>query len=438
MDKSGKVSASEVRETLDLIQGILSGTETDPIVIGKGFFRIFDTEQDDEDGEVAIKLPEMNRIVSEIVDLLTTLFTQTLKHLEESIMDDPLKAAILRFCEKIEDPETPGVFAVKSIVRALSEGYSSQDLSELLGAVMGAWEQASSVPAFARIQNAICEQAQELFDRATAVAVNGSLNIDEFANIGTECFSKIIACLVKVVDEDKLEVNDDLQDLLLKKLSQAVGLLSYRQRGEEIFKEQKMDSESVRFKLEVITVKRTSKKVTKRVDLSLTLFQNIYNGAARAVHAQLTDTGIRKIMGVLSRLVYATKSVCIEISDLTALRDLAARAFEAREDGDELKANFEEVLAFWFALSAKQAQAEGGASEASLEYEEVLAFAAVALQMGFTLCEELISALKSAALHIATPSLELALTVKGQVLNSGEAELTYDDIEALKKMFEIE
>ena len=437
VNKSGHVSPDEVGEILDLIQEIVSGSEVDPIKVGQGIYRILDPDRD-ENGKDVIGLQKIYKFFSDIIDLLSTFATNVLKHLRKSFMDKQLKESMLSFCCQILEPQIPSIYPVAEIIGKIGEGYSGQDLKVVLHNIAECWIQISSIPAFKCITSAACAYAHEFFACVSSASVNGTLDICELRNRGSTCVSSIIASLVK--DTDPLQVRDELEALFMDQLHEAVQVLSHIHMGEEIFKEKRIDSGSVKLRLEVITVKNSSKKIVRCVETPLIHFKSILYSAVRAIYNQLTEIGVKNIVNATLRLLDPKQVGHVALSDLELLWNLVLEMFEKYEDDDdyELKERFEQILECFLLLSRNKTMDHdsGSTVEAFLDYEGFVACAEAVLNIGFTVSEELIALLKNLSLEVAKPILDLAMLIKSQVLLSDRTVLTYDDIHTLKKIFE--
>jgi hypothetical protein len=134
-----------VAETLELIQDLASNNQVDPILIAKGIFRIFDL-----DGDEKIELPEMEKIVAELLDLTYTVASQVLNHMGASVADEPLKEVVRLFFEQIEssDGSKDGDFAISDIVQTLSQLWSDSNsyLAEGIDFLLEAMTELTKIP----------------------------------------------------------------------------------------------------------------------------------------------------------------------------------------------------------------------------------------------------------------------------------------------------
>ena len=428
-DKSGNVTATEVTATLDLIQGLMDGTETDPVKVSKAIFRIFDTDVDKDEEDETIKIEEMYNFFAEIVELLSTLATQILTHLQDAITGEPLERALQLFCDSIQDEDNPGLYPVPRVVDYFSEKYTSQILSEVLDLVRGLWESFSSEPALENIRSTFIEQAHEFLKRFKEAVCDEKLHTDALAKIGSECARNILSCIV--------HEGDKVMALLMDQLPHVLGSLSFMQRGEETFKEIKIDGNSIKIKMEIFTTKITSKKDLRKIDIPFNNIHEIVKSAAEALRQQFNDSFLSKFSKSVAKLLDPTNTNGVSKTDFDLLLALMFALFEISEDCDDLKTRFDSLLAAWCSLSAKPAEGQDLSSTApSLDFEGILACVKAVLHLAFVVAEEVVATAKEVAMHVANPALELALSIKFQMHVGSESELTFNDIEVLKNMFQ--
>jgi hypothetical protein len=421
------VTSQEVKETLDLLQALLSGTQYEPVKIVKSIFRIFYPERsdDDKEGGREIKLPEIQKVVKEAVELLSRLALQMLTHLDEAITRKPLTKAIELLLEPIQDFDNPGIFSAAKIAEIFSTKISSQSLCNSLKLVFEVWENLSSNTAFESIMAGWSEQVQELFQRVSEAAVEGILDFHELVNIGKGCFKNALLCISS--NKTKLEA------LLMEGLQDAVQELSYQHRGQEMITEKKLEGGSVKLKLEIMIGRHASRKVSKRLDVPLRYFQSIIHTTAMALHDELMDKSMGKIVTAISRLSDPTNRNHMLSANFATLHNLLAVVYHAREDEAILSVKFKELQSHFLSFSANSEL--GSDSNPVLDFADTLSCASSVWKLVVVMAEEIITATNSVLLKAANPLLELFLAIKGRVLESDEDELTYEDIETFQTLF---
>ena len=416
-----------MKETLDLLQALRAGTEYEPVKIVKSIFRIFYPERsgDDKDGEGEIKLPEIQKVVKEVVELLSRLALQMLKHLDEAITKKPLTKAIKLLLEPIQNLDTPGIFPAAKIAEIFSTKISSQALCNSLKLVFDVWEDLWSNSAFENIMAGWSGQVQEFFHRVSEAAVEGIVDIHEIINIGNGCFQNALLCISN--NKTKLEA------LLMECLDNADQELSYQHRGQEMFTEKKVEGGSVKVKMEIMTGRHASRKVFKRLDVPLRYFQKIIHTTANAFYDELMDKSMGKLVTALSSLFDPTKRNHILSANFATLHDLLAAVYHAREDEAMLSEKFKELQSHFLSFSAKSVLSSD--SDPVLDFADTLSCASSVLKLVGVMAEEIITISNSVFLKAATPILELIMAIKGRVLESDENELTYEDIEMFQTLF---
>ena len=429
MDKSGNVTASEVTATLDLIQGLMDGTETDAVKVSKAIFRIFDTDFEKNEEDASIKIEEMYKFIAEVLELLSTLTNQILAHLQDAITGEPLNQALQLFCEHIEGENTPGLYPVPSVVDYFSKKYSNQFLSEVLDQVRGLWEQFSSQPRLENIKIVCVEQANEFLKRVKDGVSEEKLQTASVALIASECAKNILSCIV--------HESDKVMALIMDQLPHLLEALSFKQRGEEVFKEKKIDGNNITIKFEYrdYATKSASKRVLKSILIPFTSIHKIVKSSAEALRQRLDNNSLSKFSNSAAHLLDPTNTDGVSKADFELLLNLIFALLEPIEDEDsnDIKARFDSLLAAWCSLSARTCERQD--SILSLNFEGVLASVKAVLRLAFIIAEEVVAATKGVVLHAANPVLELALYIKSQISGS-EGELTFQDIEKLKKIFE--
>ena len=429
IDQSGTVTAQEVKETLDLVQAVWAGTNNDPVKIVNAIFRIFYLERssDEMEGGGKIKLQEIQRLVQEVVELISQLAYQVLLHLKDTIAKDPLNEAIKLLLEPIQDSGIPGLFRVTDIAEIFSSKMSSRALCEFLEFVFNLWDEMSSNFSLENILAIWSENVQAFFKSVSEAAVDGKLSISQLENFGNDCFKKGLLCMGDNNMKMKWEA------LLMEQLCARVQELSYHQRGEEIFTEKKIEGGSVKVKIEIKARKQSSRKKVKRLDLPLSYFQNIIYAAANALQDQLMAKSIAKIVTGLSKLFDPKGSHDVRNSHFATLHDLFVAAYEFREDEEILRKKFEDLQKLFLSFSANSVLSSE--SVPVLDFEDTLSCASSVLQLVFVIAEEVIAITNTVALKTAPPILELILAVKARILESDENELTYEDVKNFKSLF---
>ena len=429
MDKSGSVSAKEVVECLELIQALASGDAIDPILIAKGIFRIFDL-----DGDEKIEQPEMVNIVAELLDLTYTVSSQVLNHLGASAAEEPLKEAVRLFLEQIENSDDHdsenGNFEISDVVQALSQMWSGNDLADGVSVVLEAITELTSLAELESVVLVIRQQYADFWGKLSSAKSTGChLDIAEFKMLVKGCIIEVLESLFKT--------SDVLETRIMELLFEIIKEFDYEQNGEKVFKEKKIipgEDGFILLRMEILTAQKASKKLTRTIHVPLSFIHNVIRTAVTTLHDSLIESGTNVILSAVAQLLDPACTGKVTISGICDLRDSVIALIHACSDTDEFNSRLEQTLSAWLKLSAKQLEDD----KLLLSHDEALMYSRAVVQISINLIQEIIKEFFSTVKALSPPTIELALNIKGQVLEADEKILTFEDISNFKRIFEWE